>query len=255
MRYCWRMNMMNPAKFRPLHGAFAIAVVSLLATLPSAHAAERRVGLTSFERLMVEGDLVVEVVPDRVIAARISGDVDAIERIIFDASGGTLTIRNRQTGFEKKAVDLNRQPLVIRLSANNLRTVSLTGAGLLTVDKLGGRKAEVSLRGPGRIIVKSLVADNAQVAMIGSGEMTLGGVVKSLNILTSGAGSLDARALPVADLVVSSEGSGELSLTASKQARVTARGIGTVTVEGKAACTVTNVGSGQVRCGSAKPVR
>jgi hypothetical protein len=82
--------------------------------------------------------------------------------------------------------------------------------------------------------------------------MTLAGKAKQGQMTLSGAGVVDAGKLAVDDLVSDSEGAGDHILNAVKTAAVTTRGVGKTVVLGRPACTVRNLGSGTVSCGSGK---
>src|SRR3546814_5761559 len=86
--------------------------------------------------------------------------------------------------------------------------------------------------------------------MIGNGTMTRGGGAKQASLLLSGAGAVDAGKLAVGDLKSDSEGAGDHLFNATKSATITARGVGRTVVLGRPVCTVRNVGSGTVDCGT-----
>lgn len=227
----------------------ALAAAVLLA-LP-ASAAEKRYGLTSFETIEVNADVIVEVTTRAPVSAVASGSQGALDRLTLEARDGKLVI-----GEKKFAGDEKRRspegPVTVRVNAANLRAAMLGGAGSLRIDKLKGARVTIGLRGPGQIMVGDVSADRLSVAMVGNGSMTLGGRAKQAQMTLSGAGMVDAGKLAVDELISDSEGAGDHVLNAVKTAAITTRGIGKTVVLGRPACTVRNVGSGSVTCGPAK---
>jgi hypothetical protein len=93
------------------------------------------------------------------------------------------------------------------------------------------------------------------VGAVGSGILTLAGTVATLNATVRGAGTFDGAKLAVSDLKLTSESAGAMTLSVKRAANVNMSGNGTVTILGSPACTVKNVGSGTVSCGSDQPQR
>jgi hypothetical protein len=83
----------------------------------------------------------------------------------------------------------------------------------------------------------------------------LAGTVATLNATVRGAGTFDGAKLAVSDLKLTSESAGAMTLSVKRAANVNMSGNGTVTILGSPACTVKNVGSGTVSCGSDQPQR
>ena len=228
----------------------ALAATALFLCSPIS-AAEKRFGLSSFEAIEVNADVMVEVVNRAPVSAVATGPQDSLDRLSIEARDGKLLISERQfAGDEKRRAP--RGPVTVRVNAANLRSATLGGAGSLQVDALKGQRAMVGLRGPGRLTVGRITADRLSVAMLGNGTMTLGGAAKQAQMTLSGAGMVDAGGLAVDELISDSEGAGDHILRAIKSAAITARGIGKTVVLGRPVCTVRNVGSGSVTCGPAK---
>jgi len=228
----------------------AVAAAALLLS-GAATAAEKRYGLTSFETIEVGTDVDVEVVSRAPVGAVATGSADALDRLTLETRDGRLVI-----GEKKYAGDENRRAspgaVTIRVNAANLRAATLAGAGSLRIDRLKGARVTIGLRGPGRVSVDAIDADRLSVAMIGNGTMTLAGKAKQGQMTLSGAGVVDAGKLAIDDLVSDSEGAGDHILNAVKTAAITTRGVGKTVVLGRPACTVRNLGSGTVSCGSGK---
>jgi Putative auto-transporter adhesin, head GIN domain len=219
----------------------------LLGSMP-AMAAEKRFGLTSFERIVLNADVAVEVVTRSPVSAVAVGSPDALDRLELISANGTLTIRDRR--FESNRTrGAGAGPVTIRVNAARLNSAAVVGAGSLSIDRLAGASVMLNLRGPGSLAVKDVAADRLALTMSGNGIVRLAGRAKNADIRVAGAGAVDAAALIVTDLTASAEGAGSQNYYAERTASVTARGVGAVMVAGKAACTVKNLGNATVTCG------
>ncbi|MBL8649750.1 MAG: DUF2807 domain-containing protein [Sphingopyxis sp.] len=228
----------------------ALAAAAFL-TVPSASAAEKRFGLTSFEAIEVTADVAVEVVARAPVSAIATGPSDALDRLTVEARDGKLVIGQKIYAGDGD----RRQPLgrvTLRINAANLQSATVVGAGSLQIDGLKGTRVAIGLRGPGRITVGTVTTDRLVVAMVGNGTLALGGTAKTAQMTLSGAGQVDASALAVGELISDSEGTGDHIFQAVKTAAITTRGLGKTVVLGKPVCTVRNVGSGTVQCGTKK---
>ncbi|MBA4748438.1 MAG: DUF2807 domain-containing protein [Sphingopyxis sp.] len=227
---------------------FALVAAAALSAVGSAAAAEKRFGLTSFERIVVTGDFVVEVVTKSPVSAVASGSVDALDRLEIKSANGTLTISDRRFGSDRtRGADAG--PVTIRINAARLNSAAIVGAGSLTIDRLVAADVALTLRGPGSLTVANIAADRLTLAVTGNGRVQLTGRAKTAETRVTGAGLVDADALAVTDLTANAEGAGDQRYNAVRTASVTARGVGSVTVAGKPACTVRNLGAGKVSCG------
>jgi Putative auto-transporter adhesin, head GIN domain len=226
----------------------ALASMSLALGSTPAAAGEKRYGLTSFERIVVNGDFVVEVTTRSPVSAVATGGLDALDRLELRSADGTLTINDRRYS-SNRARGRSAGAVTIRINAARLSSATVVGAGSLTIDKLAGATVALNLRGPGSLTVKDIAADRLTLAMVGTGKVTLAGRAKTAETRVAGAGLVDATALAITDLTATAEGAGDHRYSAVRTATVTARGVGTVSVAGKPACTVRNLGAGSVTCG------
>ena len=74
--------------------SFLVGLVAALAALP-ATAAERRIGLTSFDRIVVEGDYLVEVTGSTRVGAVATGEPGALDLLSIEVRDRTLFIRRK----------------------------------------------------------------------------------------------------------------------------------------------------------------
>lgn len=223
-------------------------LLAAAAVAAPAGAAERRLSVTDYDRVQVDGPYEVSLSTGGSSQATLLGDQAAIDRVSVEVQGRTLRIRPKAMpwGDGRGAAST---PARIVLSTRNLTDATVAGAGSLAVDRVRGLKIDLAVSGSGSLTVGSVDADNLTLGLVGSGRLLVSGKAKSVRVFVSGTGDLDARALQAEDLVLSSGTSGRIAISATRKARVTAEGRGSVEVLGTSSCTVSGPAAGQVRCG------
>jgi hypothetical protein len=224
--------------------AFAIAAPAV--------AAERSLSITDFDRLRVEGGFIVEVRTATATTARIIGTQAAIDVATVEVQGRQLVIRRNRSAWGGTPGQ-TPPAATVRITTPLLANVWVTGPAKVSVDRLKGQRVAVSLEGSGALSVANIVADRVDLSTLGSGTLTVAGTVGNLYATARGAGIFDAAKLIAADVKLTSESAGSVTLSAKRAADITMAGTGSVVVLGKPACTVKNVGSGSVTCGSDQP--
>ena len=234
--------------------ALALLALGLTASGPATAQAQstKRFGLSSFERVLVEGDMIVDIVASPSISAVAEGPSSALDALRLDVRERTLTIRQAfegPYGQRRPNAAGGTGPVRIRLSAQNLSSISLAGSGSITATGLRGPSVQIVVDGAGSINATIPNGTAVSSRAVGSGAITLSGLARTLTAVTNGAASIDASALPVRDLSVQSVGSGASHFAASTTADVFAMGSANVTVAGTPRCTVRNSGAGTISCG------
>jgi len=223
------------------------ALLILAVLLPAAaSAADRTVGVGSFDRLRVDGPFRVAVAagPPRVT---LSGNRELIEQVAIRADGGTLAVRMGANGWGERPL-ASDGPITVTLSTPSLASVVVIGAGEVTIARLKAARVDLSVSGTGTITSNAVQADQLNATVIGSGAMTLAGHATKARLLTNGSGTIDAGGLVSDELVVRLDGAGETKAQARFEAQVVNTGLGRVTVAGNARCTVKAI-AGPVTCG------
>lgn len=225
---------------------------ALLLLVPAAtQAADRRVFITSFDRIRVEGPFQVTVATGRAAGATISGDTRQLERTEVRVDGTTLVVRPAQDdvrGFTPQATGVMR----VTLTTPGLKAATLLGGGALAVTG-GGRAArlDLSVAGTGSIGWTGADAEQVNTTVIGNGAVTLAGRAGAVRLTINGAGRIDAAALDARELTVRVDGPGEAQAQARYTATVNNTGLGRVTVTGSPKCIVRSAAGGPVTCGVA----
>lgn len=224
----------------------------LLAALIASPAAaeDRRVMVTNFDRVRVEGPYEVRVEAGASPSVVAVGEPRAIDGVSIRVVGTTLVV---SPGVNAWGGDPRARPTppTVRVVAPRIQSAAVLGGGTLSVARLEGQRALASITGAGSLRIADVRADRVDATLVGTGQMTLAGSTLAARIQANGAGSIDAKALEVRDLTVASQGPNTLALAARDTAQIVADGLGQVTVAGRPACTVR--GSAPVTCGTARP--
>ncbi len=224
--------------------ALAAGLASALAAQP-AGAATRGFTISSFDAIRVDAPVSVVVTTGVGVSARAEGDQAALDRLKVDVSGRLLIVSmERLTTGEKSS-----GAATLRLSTGMLDRVMLTGGGSVAVNRLKGLSARIAVGGSGDISVADVQLDRIDVNLAGGGRVNLAGRAGVAEIHVTGPGSVAAEPLRVRQATVGNEGAGSIALTADVDAKLISTGSGTISIAGKAACTVDNRGVGQVTCG------
>lgn len=234
---------MTNAAFAPIAPIFA-----LLAAAP-ALAADRNIGITSFDRIIVEGPYAVTVRTGRAVSARARGDLRGLDALSLTVDGQTLRVRsNGQAwgGFP----DAKAGPVRIALTTPGLTTARVSGNGSLGVDRMRGAKVSVGVEGAGSVSVDRIDADRADLVMAGTGLLRVSGDAKAATATFRGNGTVDAAAFSAHDLELNSQGGAAVTISASNSAKGNVSGTGDVTILGGPACAIASQGSGNLLCGA-----
>lgn len=208
--------------------------------------AERRLMLTGFDRVQVDGPFKVRVAAGSAISGRIVGSPRALDAVDVRVEGRTLVVAPARDDRGQPQT-ASTEPLVVELSNDRLTGVSVRGPGQVRVERMAGAEVDLSLTGDGSIEVGALDAGRLDAMLIGSGRLALGGRGGEAQFMVNGPGTVDAAGLTVDALLVHSQGTGSSSYRARYTAEVNAHGSGMVTVNGTPRCRTQ--GSATIRCG------
>ena len=226
-------------------------LIALALLLPAtAHAADRKVGIGSFDRLRITGPFQVNVATGRAPMATVSGDPRAIEGVELHTDGSTLAIRMR-AGVAGEPVRAGvTTPIVVTLATPTLGSVAVIGGAKVTVGAMKADRIDVSLAGSGSLAIAATDTAELSATAIGAGSIAVrGGRVSRARYVVNGPGGIDAGAVDAGDIVVRIEGLGETKAHARYTADVSNAGQGSVTIGGNPKCTVRGVPGGTIACG------
>jgi hypothetical protein len=212
-------------------------------------AADRNYSVTEFDKIDVDGPYQVSVETGKVPSVRASGGQTGIDRLFVEVRSQNLIIRPLKSGWGERSF-LKPGSVVIRVTVPGLKRVDVTGSGSVSINHIRTARLSVGQQGSGQIQISQIQVDQLDLAASGSGLVTLGGKALGGRITNSGTGRVMAAGLMVSDLNVQSDSSGETRIGALRSAKATSTGSGDIIIIGNPACTVTQLGAGEIACGT-----
>ena len=225
-----------------------LALFALLALAAPAAAETRRLSVSDFDRLIVEGPYQVHLVTGRASSASATGSREALDRLSVDVQGQILRIRrnrNAWTGTQGR----DAGTVTIELATRNLRSARLIGPARLEAEGLRGLAVELSVEGSGTLRATGADVERLALALLGSGRIEVAGAARALNGNFQGSGEIDATNLRAANATIATTTSGAVTLTVDGPAAIVNEGLGTIRILGRPVCTISGAAADQVRCG------
>lgn len=124
----------------------------------------------------------------------------------------------------------------------------LLSAGGITVQSLDVNQFKAQLAGSGGLALGRIDAKSVEVELAGSGGMRANGRAGTATLRLASSGSFNNPSFAVGDASIVSAGSGVLRAMITNKADIKSIGSGDVELTGGAKCTVSEQGSGKVRC-------
>ena len=207
------------------------------------------------QELVLLGPDEVRVTQGDKLAITVEGDKAVTDQLRFTLKDGTLGVLR-----EGKSLGMSSGKAVVNVTMPAPKTLTMAGSGKINAEALA-KDAKVTIAGSGDIETPHIASDKLDLTIAGSGSYRGAGNVAALdvNIVGSGSAAMDALKAESADLTIA--GSGNSAFASDGEVKAKIMGSGTVTVRGRARCTVESMGSGKLVCepgngaatGSAKP--
>lgn len=220
-----------------------LLAAAVLAT--PATAATRNFGITSFEKVRVEGPYKVRLVTGRPPFARAIGSPTALDRVSIEVLGRTLVVkasRSAWTGYPGADTGV----VEIELGTHDLTAAWLNGAGTLHIDKVKALAFDLSVQGSGAGGIAQADVDQLRVSVGGTAAALLAGKSGKLMAQVRGLSTLNAEALTAKGADIVAYGPATVAATVTDAAKVEATGAATVTLAGGPACANRIQGSASV---------
>lgn len=225
--------------------AFLILAVAVSALASHAAAATRNFGITSFEKVRVEGPFKVTVTTGVAPFARASGSPGAIDRVAIEMRGNTLVVHSNLDswgGYPGR----DAGPVEIFVGTHDLSSAWISGSGALAIDKAKGLSFDLSVQGSAAGAIGQANVDQLNVAVVGSGSASLAGQAAKMTAVVRGIGTLNAANLAVKDATLGAEGTSTIAANVSDSATVDGSGAISIQLTGHPACTLRVSGSASV---------
>lgn len=224
---------------------FLTAALGALVLTAPAGAATRNFGITSFEKVRVDGPFKVVLTTGVAPFARATGSARALDRVAVDVRGNTLVVHSNLSSWDSNPGQ-DAGPVEINLGTHDLSAALLNGAGTLAVDRVRGLSFELSVQGSGAGTIGQVDVDQLHVSVIGTSSASLAGRAAKMTAIVRGIANLDAAALATKDATIGAEGSATIKANVANAAKIDGNGPVTVTLAGRPACTLRVSGSASV---------
>jgi hypothetical protein len=224
---------------------FLIAVSALVGVAGSADAATRNFGITSFEKVRVEGPYKVRLTTGVPPFASATGSQAALDGVAIEMRGNTLVVHGSTSswgGYPGQTPG----PVEIILGTHDLTSAWISGSGALAIDKARGLSFDLSVQGSAAATIGRADVDQLSIAVVGTGSASLAGQAGKMTAVVRGISSLDATNLAAKDATIGAEGTATVAANVSNSVTVDGNGPITVRFTGGPACTLRVTGSASV---------
>ena len=228
--------------------SFALAIPALIQMAPAAHAAERKFLISSFEDVRINGSVNVSITTDRGVSASAeAADRKVLDRISLRKSGRQLIISVAPDTNDNSRYSAD-EPVMVRLSSDVVKTVTHSGSGTVSLDKLGGRDARVRLSGFGVLTIDDIDSDTLTITMNGGGQLVMAGQAKKGRITLLGSSIFDGSDLTLETLDLVQRGPVSSHVFVEREADISNYGTGIIQIDGQPNCSVQTDGAAQIIC-------
>jgi hypothetical protein len=222
-----------------------LASIAVAALAQPADAATRNFGITSFEKVRVEGPFKVRLTTGVAPFASASGSPGAIDKVAIEMRGNTLLVHSSTSswgGYPGQGTG----PVEISLGTHDLNAAWLNGSGALAIDRIKGLSFDLSVQGSGAATIGRADVDQLSIAVVGTANATLAGRAGMVTAVVRGISNLDASNLATKDATIGAEGSATVAANVSNSVKVDGNGPVTMHFTGGPACTLRVGGSATV---------
>jgi hypothetical protein len=140
------------------------------------------------------------------------------------------------------------EPVTVTLSSYVIKTITHSGSGTVSLDKLGGRDARARLTGFGVLTINDVDSDTLNVAMNGGGQIVMAGQAKKGRIELLGSSIFDGSQLTLETLELVQRGPASSRVFVEKEANISNSGTGRIQIDGRPNCSVKSGGSAEIIC-------
>lgn len=200
-----------------------------LATPAAAGPATRNFGITSFDRVRIEGPYRVRLKTGVAPFARASGSPTALDRVSIEMRGSTLVVHAALMA-EGAYPNQSAGPVEIELGTHDLGGAALAGSGSLSIDQAKGLKFDLSVQGSGMADIGSAKIDQLTVNLGGSAAARIAGMAPMLTAVLRGMTVLDASGLSVKDASFGAEGPATIRADVTDSVKIDGSGAATSTL-------------------------
>jgi hypothetical protein len=224
---------------------FLLAVAASAVLAAPAAAATRNFGITSFDKVRVDGPFRVRLVTGVAPFARASGSSAALDRVAIEVRGNTLVVHtNLDSWGGYPGTDAG--PVEVSLGTHDLSAAWINGSGTIAIDRVKGLSFDLSVQGSAGGEIGRVDVDQLNVSIIGTASGRLAGQAAKMTAVVRGISALDASALATKDATIGADGAATIGASVSNSVKIDATGPATVRLDGRPACILHASGSTSV---------
>ncbi len=214
----------------------------------AAEANDRKLLISSFEDIVVEGNILVNIITDKPPSAIVSGDRSTIDSLYLRQSGNVLTLLQKPDN--NSGNNKNSAPLSINITNRAVRNIIVRGNGQVQInDMRQSGNARIRILGNGQVKIQTMAVGTLDVSISGNGVVALlSGTVGDARVSIDGSGSYLAPQLQNRNLVLTQNGGAETKANVLDHADIINDGAGMITITGKGKCSVKRKGTGVISC-------
>lgn len=227
---------------------FIMLALSFAAIIAPVQAAERKFSISSFEDVRIIGSVNVFITTDRGISAKAeAANREILDRVTLRKSGSQLIISVKPKAKNNSRFSAN-EPVTVTLSSYVIKSITHSGSGTVSLDKLGGRDPKARLNGFGVLTINDVDSDTLNVAMNGGGQMVISGQATKGQIQLLGSSIFDGSQLTLETLELIHRGPASSHVFVEKEANISNSGTGKILIDGRPNCSVKSGGSAEIIC-------
>lgn len=189
----------------------AIALALSLASL-SAHAADQVRSVTPFKTIDARGPVSLVVEVGKAHSVRVEGEQKFLDRVTTEVVNGELRLSYDEKNKRSSNVNIGDGDRVV-----------------VTVPELASFRGE----GAGKMVLNNIRGEQFDVNYRGAGSLEMNGRVGHLRLNAEGVGEVDAKDLVARDADVTFRGIGDVTVHAKNKLNATVQGLGNLTYYGK----------------------
>lgn len=205
----------------------------------------RTFGITSFEKVRVDGPFKVRLVTGVAPFATATGSPAALDRVAIEVRGNTLVVHNNLDSWGGYP-GTDAGPVEVSLGTHDLSAAWLNGSGMLSIDRVRGLSFDLSVQGSGAGDIGQAAVDQLNISVVGTASARLAGRAAKVTAVIRGISSLDASSLAAKDATLGADGAATIEATVSNSVSIDASGPATVRLTGGPSCTLRVTGSASV---------
>ena len=211
----------------------------------SVSAADQRFSIGSYDELIVEGDIIVNLETGKAPSAKAQGPREKLGALRVERQGKVLRIRS--VGLQSGQND--KGPVTIAVTGRDIKRLALIGSGRINATALTADTTRIELRGSGSIDVVSLKAFKLISMIAGNGRLNIANaVVVNTELAIDGSANFISAGFVTQNLKLIHNGPASTLMTVNNNAEINNTGAGSITIEGNGTCNIRKAGSATINC-------